>query len=229
MTEAERRALAAVHVNWASTPEDVWTPSPYHVDGLHPEATQVIRGKIEAAAGSRANPIGVVIQGEKGVGKTHLLNWVRQQVQADGGYFFLMKLPDADFWRNAVQGVVDDLYRPSVTGQIQLLTLLQQLAGRTQAGPDVRAAICGEAPLSPRQVDQFVSSLRRLDPQVGTECQDTARALACYLADGPAHRVGRGYLSMSEEQRPARGGRGGFHAPPVHHGSSSKICHACLR
>lgn len=201
MIDVERRALAAVQVNWASTPEDVWTPSPYHVDGLHPKVTEIVRSKIEsAAASSGANPIGMVIQGEKGVGKTHLLNWVRQRVQAGGGYFFLMKLADTDFWRNAVQSVVDDLYRRSVTGEIQLIALLQRLAEQTEITPELRAAVCGEAPLSSRQLDQFVSALRRLDPQVGTECQDTARALVCYVADGAAHKVGRGYLSMSEER-----------------------------
>lgn len=36
-------------------------------------------------------PIGLVLEGDRGVGKTHMLRWVRHEVKSRGGYFFLAK------------------------------------------------------------------------------------------------------------------------------------------
>jgi hypothetical protein len=88
----ELRAIEALTFNWTSALEDVWRPSRDHVEGMHDEAAWEIRGGIgEAAIGTqRANPLGLPLLGERGVGKTHLLGWAREQVQVVGGYFFLL-------------------------------------------------------------------------------------------------------------------------------------------
>jgi len=73
MSEAELRALEALTFNWTSALEDVWSPSPFHVEGLHPEAARLIRHGIrEAEASARNRPLGLPLLGERGVGKTHL-------------------------------------------------------------------------------------------------------------------------------------------------------------
>ena len=38
LTDAERRALAALKFDLAPTPDDVWRPSPFNVADLHREA-----------------------------------------------------------------------------------------------------------------------------------------------------------------------------------------------
>jgi hypothetical protein len=104
MNEEERRALGSLTFNWTSALEDVWRPARYHVEGLHAEAASLIRQGIEEATASieRANPLGLPLQGERGVGKTHLLGWARAQVQAAGGYFFLLgDLTRKTFWEEA--------------------------------------------------------------------------------------------------------------------------------
>ena len=81
--DEELDALAALSFNWTLNKEDVWAPSPYHVEGLHPGAVSQIRRGIDAANASKgSNPLGVVLVGQRGVGKTHLLGWTREQVQA---------------------------------------------------------------------------------------------------------------------------------------------------
>src|SRR5690242_17661398 len=95
MTDEERAALAALRFNWAQVPDDVWRQSPFHVDGLHPATVQdVLVGIGEAAATSAASPIGLVLEGRAGAGKTHLLGRVRQEIHDRGGYFFLISLLD---------------------------------------------------------------------------------------------------------------------------------------
>jgi len=85
MSTDELAALAALTFNWTRTLNDVWAPAPFHVDGLHAEVSQDITRAIDEAAAGAANPLGIVIQGERGVGKTHLLGWTREQVQRAGG------------------------------------------------------------------------------------------------------------------------------------------------
>src|SRR3990170_4514946 len=100
MTPDAKEALAAIRFNWAETPDDVWSSSPYHVDGLHEAAERAVRAGIKDAVDSSGpSPIGIVLQGQKGVGKTHLLGWVRREVQSQEGYFFLVALSTgAVFW-----------------------------------------------------------------------------------------------------------------------------------
>ena len=111
MSEAELRALEALTFNWTSALEDVWSPSPFHVEGMHPEAARQIRQGIrEADASALRRPLGLPLQGERGVGKTHLLGWAREQVQGEGGYFFLLgDLTRKTFWEEARSSFVQQL------------------------------------------------------------------------------------------------------------------------
>ncbi|MFD0199934.1 MULTISPECIES: hypothetical protein [Saccharothrix] len=81
-----RAALASLRINWANTPDDVWQDSAWHVDALHAEAVAAIDNAVADARGSIGpSPIGLVLQGQKGVRKTHLLGLVRQRAHERGG------------------------------------------------------------------------------------------------------------------------------------------------
>ena len=43
MSEAELKALEALTFNWTSALEDVWSASPFHVEGLHPEIAKALK------------------------------------------------------------------------------------------------------------------------------------------------------------------------------------------
>jgi chromosomal replication initiation ATPase DnaA len=74
MTDELQEALAAVRFNFSEGPDNVWRTPKAHVDGLHARAEHRIRAGIDdAAASTGPNPIGLVLQGQKGIGKTHLL------------------------------------------------------------------------------------------------------------------------------------------------------------
>src|SRR5689334_15398946 len=95
MNEDQRKALAALRLTWVQAPDDVWQRSPYHVDGLHVTVRRDVRDGIADGEASRAaSPVGLVLEGRQGTGKTHLLGWVREQTQQQGGYFFLIGLLD---------------------------------------------------------------------------------------------------------------------------------------
>jgi hypothetical protein len=180
MTEEEHAALAALRFNWAMAPDDVWRRSPFHVDGLHQAVVRdVLDGIADAEASLDASPIGLVLEGRQGSGKTHILGWVREQTQQRGGYFFLIGLLDGrDFWGGLLTFLLDGLARTAPDGQTQLQLLLRRLASRVGAPRADRRAVIGETELTRTALDTFVGGLREFDGHVAHECRDTLRALA---------------------------------------------------
>ncbi|HEV7649897.1 MAG TPA: ATP-binding protein [Actinophytocola sp.] len=201
MSEQPREALAELRFNNAEAPDHVWHPSPYHVDGLHPEVERVVlRGIRDAEHSDGPSPIGLVLQGQKGVGKTHLLGWVRREAQHRGGYFFLVDLSSgAMFWEDLAEAVRDGLLREDDQGRTQLATALGRLC-ELAGVPEIADAIAGRASLSAGHLGRFVDGLRQLDRSVGVECGDVARALVLYgSANARDAEIGLDYLRGYDE------------------------------
>ncbi|MEV0562791.1 ATP-binding protein [Dactylosporangium sp. NPDC050588] len=205
MDDTQRRVLRRLTFNWAPTADDVWRPAPFHVADLHGGAIQTVLGGFEEAEDYEdSSPIGVVVLGQRGAGKTHLLGVVRERVQAADGYFFLVNLYDTlAFWRSTVLSVLDGLTREPVDGMNQLHIFTSRLAERVGAPRNVRRAVTGEAELSRPVLDAFVDLLRKSDKQVAVDCQDTLRALALRASDDPRSQdVGHTYLCSNDEEEP---------------------------
>jgi hypothetical protein len=205
MIDEERRTLTALRFNWAPTPDDVWKPAPFHVEGLHRDITMTVMDSVtEADRSADSSPVGVAILGQRGTGKTHLLGVVRHEVQLRGGFFFLVRLLEASaFWRSTAMSILEDFARPTLDGTTQLRTFLRRLADAVGAQRAVRRAVTGDTELSRSALDAFVDLIRKADRQVGTECQDTARALVLYAAESSALQdIGYDFLSSSDEEEP---------------------------
>ncbi|MCY1138212.1 DUF87 domain-containing protein [Actinoplanes sp. Pm04-4] len=185
MTEEERAALAALRFSWAQAADDVWRPSPFHVDGLHPAIVRdVLDSLAEAGFSPDANPIGLVLEGRHGSGKTHLLGWVREQVQQQGGYFFLIGLLDGrTFWDGVLVFLLSGLTRPVPGSESQLRLLLRRLSSKIGAPRLARRAVMGETELTREALDAFAEGLSAYDSFVAHECRDTLRALALRASD----------------------------------------------
>ncbi|MET7423476.1 DUF87 domain-containing protein [Dactylosporangium sp. NPDC005555] len=210
----ERRALESLDFNPAPTPDDVWRPSPYDVPELHEKAVaQILRGVNKARTGDDASPIGVAMQGRAGSGKTHLLGAVREKIQRDGGYFFLVNLINGrTFWESTALCLVEGLGHDAIGWGTQLKTFLRRLTPHLGLSAEVRDAIAGDADLTRADLDVFVRGLRRFNPAVGLECQDTARALVLHGSrDFEAQDVGYAHL-ISEAGDPADRAAWGFTA-----------------
>ena len=206
-------ALAALTFNWTRTLNDIWGPARFHVEGLHAEVSRDIRRAIAEADTGAANPLGIVIQGQRGVGKTHLLGWTREQVQRAGGYFFLAgDLSAKAFWEELLGCVVEQLLPLPDGSRDQLKTLLSALADRTGLDPVLRDAVTGRTAPSPVTLKVFVRELRRIDPRIGLICQDTARALVLLASPDQADQdVGYYFMTGNEVDQEDRR-RWGIHA-----------------
>jgi hypothetical protein len=197
----ELTALTSLHFNWADTPDHVWRDSPYHVDGLHTDAlARLDRGIREAAASDGPSPIGLVLQGQKGIGKTHLLGLVRRQTHRMGGYFFLNNLTAGEaFWDNTLEALRSGLSRVDDSGDTQLASFLRRACQRAGIGA-ATSQIVGGRGLSRKHVDAFMVALRELDRQVAVECADVARALVLCASENDGTRdAGESYLGRYEE------------------------------
>ncbi|NMO56455.1 DUF87 domain-containing protein [Actinoplanes sp. TBRC 11911] len=203
MDETQRRALTALRLSWAPTPDDVWRTSSYHVDGLHRHILDLVMEGVDDAARNLESPMGIALQGQRGTGKTHLLGIVRERVQLTGGYFFLVEILEAKaFWRSTSIALLDGFARTRPDGDTQLVFFFKQLADLLEAPRPVRRALIGEYDLTRPALDAFIDLLRKHDRRIGMECQDTARALALQMSDSlSAQDIGYGFLCSNDEEQ----------------------------
>ncbi|HVD88165.1 MAG TPA: type IV secretory system conjugative DNA transfer family protein, partial [Jatrophihabitantaceae bacterium] len=204
MTEQLREALAVMRFNSVETPDDVWHTSPFHVDGLHARAEHRLKtGIADAATSTGPSPVGLVLQGQKGVGKTHLLGSVRRMVQQQDGYFFLVELTSGDaFWDDVAEAMRSKLRIAMDDGDLQLTALLRRLCRMADVPADVERAIVNKAPLTPANLRAFINALRTVDGHVAVECGDVIRALALYASEYAD--VGLAYLQGVPDVNGAR-------------------------
>lgn len=208
--DVELEALAALSFNWTLGREDVWASSPYHVKDLHREAARLIsRGVDEASASMGPNPLGVVLAGQRGAGKTHLLGWAREQVRDAGGYFFLVgDLASKTFWEETRRALLEQLLHRD-GGRSQLDALLDDLAGRTDPPEPIRAAVTGRVPPTRDKLSAFVAALQRTGGSVLQPAQDMLRALVLLGSPEQAHKeIGESFLGeydLDPEERRAWG------------------------
>lgn len=202
MRPQDRAALAAARLNWAVAAPDLWADAPFHIPGLHVNASQLLAHGIENARESAASsPIGVVLVGQPGAGKTHMLGMVRKKIHDADGYFFPVHMFSGHaFWRSAILSVIEGLNRPWSGNGTQLQHLLVRLAEVTGTPEHHRRAVTGQSAFTLSALETFIEALRAFDRGVGLRCQNTARALVLLGSqDLTAQDVGNYYLTSSDE------------------------------
>jgi hypothetical protein len=201
LTEEEFAALTALRPDWTLGLADVWRPPREHVGDLNKATIRRLRSGVEDAQQSDGpSPLGLVIVGEPGSGKTHLLGLLRNEVQRDDGYSFLVGLTRGDaFWADVMEGVLEGLRRPSPGGPDQIDILLTKLGRQVGTSRVIQRTQVEQ--VNRTMLDSFVSALIRRGTGLGPEIADTARALALYGAlDERVQLVARGWLVASPDQ-----------------------------
>ncbi|BDD83971.1 ATPase [Tsukamurella pulmonis] len=170
LSDLQRTALRSVRLSWAPTYEEVWDAATEdtHVDGLHTDVWEDLEDALgDAVASTGASPTGLVITGNAGTGKTHLLTRFRSEVQAAGHYFVLLELLDAsDFWRAALTSLRSSLLRPARDHETQLGQLLWLLSDEAGLSRAHRREFSGDAVPTPEGLDALVTAMSNRRPQV---------------------------------------------------------------
>ncbi|MBB4917557.1 ATP-binding protein [Streptosporangium saharense] len=208
MSTPELEALRRLRGNYVEGLPDVWSPAAFHVEGLNRTVERaILSGLDDVVTGGATNPIGLVLRGQRGTGKTRLLGWIRERIQQDGGYFFLIELLDAQaFWESALSAILDGLSRNGAEGESQLKILLRRLSELTDMPRGVHREVIGNRAVTRESLDTFVNGVRTFNSHVGKDTRDTLRALVLYAgADYGAQDIGEGFLrALREEESDGR-------------------------
>lgn len=205
MSDTQLKALTGLRIKLAPTRDDVWHRPEYHVDTLHRHVADAILGAIDEARDSAdASPVGVVVQGQRGAGKTHLLGWIREQVQRQDGSFFLVSLLDGTrFWYSVAHSMLNGLTRRVDGHETQLRMFLRRVTLLTGVPFAARQAVIGDEPLDRAAVEALLEALHQYNQEVALACRHTARALVMYNSgDFRAREVGNNFLLSGEECEP---------------------------
>lgn len=95
---------------------DAWDPDWVDVPEIHADAFHVIRDALQEVGQGRS--VGVIVHGEPGSGKTHLLNRLRRWCQQSGAIFSGLRLQCAPemLWRHLRREFAEDLLQPLPDG-----------------------------------------------------------------------------------------------------------------
>jgi adenylylsulfate kinase-like enzyme len=202
MDSLERDALRSLRLSWAPTADDLWhSQGAFHVPGFNDRALeQVMDAFADAGREKDSSPLGMVVRGPAGSGKTHLLGQVRERVQSNG-FFFLVELLDAtSFWESARSGILESLGRPAKQRETQLKELLWHLSTRAHVTRTERRAIVGDDELTPEILSTFVNALHKACGEPVRQTHHTLRALVLLGAnDFGVQDIGQAYLNSTED------------------------------
>jgi hypothetical protein len=204
MGPAEREALDALRpwLSFAVGADDLWRlQGQLHVPGINESAlSDVMATFADARRSPDSSPLGVALTGPAGSGKTHMLGQVRERVQADGGYFFLIELLDAtSFWQSALSGILESLGRPGAVRETQLRDLLWQLSSDAHISRADRRAIVGYDELTPQILEEFVNALHKVHRETVRQCRHTLRALVLLgAADMGLQDLGEAFINAND-------------------------------
>ena len=211
MTPLEREAIRALRFDYSPVHEDIWRAMPFHVEGLHPEAERAAVDALDDVENSEgSSPLGLVIQGQRGVGKTHMLGWVRVQTHSRRGYFFMVSLlDDASLWESVLASMAEGLAEPWGGEKTQAEVMMFLLGNAIGAPIEIQKMMVGKVLPTRQNLDVMVRLLRVYDRKIGQRCSNTVRAMALFVSKDPAHQeVAEGYLQSlddEEDQRTAWG------------------------
>lgn len=207
---------------------DIWLPDPFDVPFIHTEARDTFAHLVEQAlVGDIQSGRILVIRGEAGSGKTHLMRAFRNTVHEDGSAFFAymqMTTSSQNYERYMLQNLIDSLQQPYRA--LERKTSLQVLSDRLVENlPQKRVRELREshsgieaAPIVNELADRLIdrNDLPPVDP-------DLVRALLFLQVESPSvtTKVNK-YLraeSLSEYDRNALGGIATLHADdaPLRH------------
>ena len=215
MDTREREALRALRFELVPTSMSMWGARLPHIEGFNQNVYDRVFQEISALKPDRVDsPPGLVVHGEHGSGKSHLVWWARQFVAGTGGYYFNIQ-PDADpdtLWTRTAASMLNDLQRPLGTKPgsppiTQLSLVMGRLARKLSLSARAGNVLAGTEVAEPEEIRRHVASLtdalrqhhRDLAPRT------VAAALALLsVCDDDAQAVGRNYLYGEPDDPMAR-------------------------
>ncbi len=174
------QALQATNFDWTMHIRSIWRDLDGDVAKVHQRDREVIFRKLDQLTQSQniQCPLGTVIIGPAGSGKTHLLSVIRKYSISQGLNFILVDMTDVrDFWETVLQGFISSLQEIGSARIPQCEILINCLIGFT--GKNVPATQLARAPenMIKNAIRAILNALAKPHRQETLQYQDIIRAL----------------------------------------------------
>lgn len=183
------RAFRTVDFNWTHALENIWSDSPFQVNELHKRLIDnLVEDFLRETTSLNSNPVGRVVLGEAGAGKTHLIGTLRRRVWEAHGWFILIDIIGiTDFWATAALGFLNSLQQSMAGSLTQYDAILSAIVKRIPLDAVTREIVV-EWERNPAKsrldtVALFLTLLRKVDPEKTRKHQDVVRALLLLGSD----------------------------------------------
>ncbi len=200
---SELDALRSVDFNWVRQLKSVWRDPPYHVRSLHQRLLDEVTDYFKATTRDPEpydEPLGRVIVGPAGYGKTHLVGELRARVWEMDGWFVLLDFVGIkDFWSSVALGFLNSLQVRMPDDRLQYDRLVLRVADLLGISRDL-TEIAERWPEEPQRmisemVNFFVRSLARRFPTETVAHRDVVTALILLISDDlDCHSIAHGWL-----------------------------------
>jgi hypothetical protein len=200
---SELDALRSVNFDWTRQLRSVWRDPPYHVSSLH---HALLDNLIDYFARKTCEPdpadepLGRLIVGPAGYGKTHLIGELRRRIWTMDGWFILLDFVGVrDFWTSVALGFLNSLQVRMPDGKLQYDRLVLKIASLLDIH-EVMLAIANRRRRHPRKLvielaELFVRTLSRLHFQETSAHRDVVTALILLNSeDLDCHSVAHAWL-----------------------------------
>lgn len=177
--------------------QQIWQPDFYDVETIHPEARQIyeqLLSRVDSASSSHSGRI-LLLLGESGAGKTHLMRVFRNQIhEQQKGFFSYMQMTSAvsNYAQYVLRNTIDSFDKPyySPSGPLTgLMKLSNALAEAPEAVTPRELALLREDDLSRDELVELIYPIAdRIValPQFGRTDIDVIRALLYLQLSKPA-------------------------------------------
>jgi hypothetical protein len=139
----ELDAFGSVDFEWVRQLKSVWRDPAYHVDAINKDvATRIFTDFKVRTRKPDATPLGQVVVGNAGSGKTHLIGTLRHEVWRNGGWFVLLDFAGIkDFWATAALCFVASLNQVMPDGKSQYQAILAKIVSKGTVDLRIRTVL----------------------------------------------------------------------------------------
>ena len=204
-------ALREVDFNWAVGLSEVWDEAPYDVPAMHKEIRKEFASRLRRMAreSKPQSPLGWVVLGVGGTGKSHLLGAFRRETFGQDATFIQIDMTDVrDFWDIVLQGYIASLQQ-SVEGEFQwrrlLRRVIENLGPNKPAGQILKTLAERKSENLPNDIRKVIEALTQYNRVELQRHHNVVRALLCFNSgDYAVFHVGYTWLLGQAIEEPDR-------------------------
>jgi hypothetical protein len=186
----ELDVIRSVNFDWAMRLSEVWSQPVWDTPQLHSNVRSEFSRKLEVMRGKlgSGSPLGWVITGGGGTGKTHLLGSFRREATRQKCAFVLVDMTDVrSFWETVLQGYIDSLQQSFGGDVFQYEWVLKNIIERLGPNKPVTKILTILAERKSRDlqgdINKVLSALSKVYAKETLKYRDVVRALICLNSD----------------------------------------------